>query len=102
MSTAAIEQLFSAANDNVNLQQQLKTVSGVTETVKLGADHGYSFTEDEVKSYLTEHAMISQAGAEGELSEDDLESVAGGFLDNLNLNVKVGGFSFSNFSFGRR
>jgi hypothetical protein len=44
--------------------------------------------------------MISQAGAEGELSEDDLESVAGGFLDNVNLNVKVGGFSFSNFRFG--
>jgi Nif11 domain len=44
MATAAIEQLFSAAKDNVNLQQQLKTVSGVTEAVKIGADNGYSFT----------------------------------------------------------
>jgi hypothetical protein len=41
MAKSAIEQLFIAANDNVDLQQQLKTVSGVTEAVKVGADNGY-------------------------------------------------------------
>jgi predicted ribosomally synthesized peptide with nif11-like leader len=98
MATSAIEQLFIAANDNVDLQQQLKTVSGVTEAVKVGADNGYNFTEDEIKSFLTEHAMASEAGADGELSEADLETVAGGLFDNLNL--KFGGFSFNNFRFG--
>lgn len=98
MSKSAIEQLFIAANDNVDLQQQLKTVNGITEAIKLGADNGYSFTEDEVKSFLTEHAMASQSGAEGELSEADLEAVAGGFLDNLN--IKIGGFKLGNIRFG--
>jgi predicted ribosomally synthesized peptide with nif11-like leader len=98
MSKSAIEQLFIAANDNVDLQQQLKTVNGITEAVKLGAENGYSFTEEEVKGFLTEHAMASQAGADGELSEADLEAVAGGLFDNLNL--KVGGFNFGGIRFG--
>lgn len=88
MSKEAIEQMFQAASQDVTLQQQLENAPGYAEAVKIGADHGYQFTEEEAKAFLTERGILE--GSEGELSDNALEAVAGGWFDNWR--VRIGGW----------
>ena len=88
MSKEAIEQLFQAASSDPALQQQLESAGGYAEAVQIGAAHGYDFTEQEAEAFLTERGIIE--GPEGELSEEALEAVAGGWFDNWR--VRIGGW----------
>lgn len=90
MSKEAIEQLFQAASNDPTLQQQLENAAGYAEAVKIGADHGFSFTEDEAKAFFSEHGLLE--GPDGELSDSALEAVAGGWFDNWRVNVRFRGW----------
>ncbi|BAY23403.1 hypothetical protein NIES2100_31680 [Calothrix sp. NIES-2100] len=90
MSKEAIEQMFQAASTDLALQQQIESVDGYADAVKVGADHGYEFTEEEAQEFLVERGIIE--GPEGELSEEALEAVAGGWFDNWNVRVRWGGW----------
>lgn len=91
MSKEAVRQLFEAANQDPALQQKLENVGSSAEGVKIGAEHGYNFTEEEAQAFLAEHGVVSEGeGPEGELSEDALEAVAGGWFDNWR--IRVGGW----------
>lgn len=89
MSKEAVEQMFQAAREDAALQQKLESASGYAEAVKIGADNGFSFTEEEAQAFLAERGLIE--GAEGELSEEALEAVAGGLFDNWRINIRWGG-----------
>ena len=85
MSKEAIEQLFQAANEDAALQQKLESADGYAEAVKIGADNGFNFTEDEAQAFLAERGVLE--GPEGELSEEALEAVAGGWFDNWRVRI---------------
>jgi predicted ribosomally synthesized peptide with nif11-like leader len=89
MSKQAVEQLLEAASKNTALQQKLEAAGGFADATKIGADNGYSFTEDEAKEVLHERGIALGDGAEGELSEQALEAVAGGTIfDNWRLRLR--------------
>jgi predicted ribosomally synthesized peptide with nif11-like leader len=87
MSKQAVEQLLDAAAKDTALQQKLETAGGFAAAIKLGADNGYSFTEDEAKEVLQERGILTEDGAEGELSEEALEAVAGGHTLNIRIRL---------------
>ena len=77
MSIASLNQFQNEVMQDSALQEQFKTVGASSGeslgelAVKLGAERGYSFTLEEI-----------QAAADQELSDAELESVAGGFKRN--------------------
>jgi predicted ribosomally synthesized peptide with nif11-like leader len=76
-------EFVQAAKNNPALLQELKSYEGqsVTATasgwVEAGKKHGYSFDAEEVAEALSE-ANAETALGEGELSDEQLEEVAGG------------------------
>jgi predicted ribosomally synthesized peptide with nif11-like leader len=88
MSKESIEQLFQAANEDLTLQQKLENANGYAEAVQIGAENGYEFTEQEAEAFLVERGIVG--GPEGELSEEALEAVAGGWFDNNR--IRIGGW----------
>lgn len=78
MSIASFNQFQNDVMQDSALQEQFKTTEATSPeslgelAVKLGADRGYNFTLEEI-----------QAAADQELSDAELESVAGGILPFL-------------------
>jgi predicted ribosomally synthesized peptide with nif11-like leader len=78
MSSEAVESFYEKVLQDPGLQEQFKAAPSedafVRMAVNLGSQNGYSFTPDEVRS------RISQAtgGSESELTDRQLEIVAGG------------------------
>lgn len=90
MSKEAVEQMFQAANTDTALQQKLESVNGYAEAVAIGAENGFEFTEEEAQAVLSERGLIE--GPEGELSDEALEAVAGGWFDNWRVRIRFGGW----------
>lgn len=82
MSSATLNELFQDVSQDPTLEQQLQEASDresfVNTIVELSHQKGYSFTPNEADEWLK--SMANQSGALGELSEDQLEAVAGGGL----------------------
>lgn len=82
MFSATFNEFFQDVSQDPTLQQQLQEASGreslVNTIVELGHEKGYSFTPSEADEWLK--SMANQSGTLGELSEDQLETVAGGGL----------------------
>ncbi|HAX79348.1 MAG TPA: Nif11-like leader peptide family natural product precursor [Cyanobacteria bacterium UBA11372] len=80
MSSAILNQFVQDISQDTNLQQQLQEATNreslVNKMVELGNEKGYSFTPSETEEWL--ESMANQSGASGELSEEQLEAVAGG------------------------
>lgn len=80
MSKENIQSFFESLQEDSKEQEQILTAPDLSTlsstTVKLGRDAGYEFTEEEFDSFLTEIDEAVQPPEE--LSEEDLESVAGG------------------------
>ncbi|MEH2359499.1 Nif11-like leader peptide family natural product precursor [Nostoc sp.] len=78
MSKANLEQFYILVQNSEELQQQLGAIQDsqiFNETAaRLGQENGYSFTADEVDTFLKEKTQESNA----ELSDRELEAVAGG------------------------
>ncbi|MBE9234126.1 Nif11-like leader peptide family RiPP precursor [Cuspidothrix issatschenkoi LEGE 03284] len=85
MSKEAVEKMFQAAATNTDLQQKLESASGYAEAVTIGAENGFNFTEEDAQAVLSERGLIE--GLEGELSDEALEAVAGGW----DLDIRVRG-----------
>ncbi len=87
MSKEAIEQMFQSAGDDPDLQHQLETAGGFAQVVEIGAEKGYQFTEQDAQAFLNDRGLGTSV--EGELSDEALEAVAGGWFQNLS--IRVGG-----------
>jgi hypothetical protein len=79
MSKQAVEQMIAVAANDVALRQKLEAAEGVASAIKA-----------EAKAVLIEHGVFPETRAEGELSEQALEAVAGGVFDNWNINIRWG------------
>ena len=69
-----VKEFRAKINESEELQQVIKTrlQAKSLDLVALGKEHGFEFTQAEAK------ALIDQLEEEGELSEFELEVVAGG------------------------
>lgn len=76
MASAGLEQFYRKIVTDHNLQIRLKaapTMAAFIETaVKLGQEHGYSFTAQDVR------ARVAANSPDGELTEDELDEMSGG------------------------
>ena len=73
-----LEQFYNLVQNSQELQQQLGSVENEESfnemAVRLGQENGYTFTAEDVKTFIN---LKSQEG-NAELSEQELEAVAGG------------------------
>jgi hypothetical protein len=71
------------AKQNENVKKELQALSGlpydasVAKVVEVGARNGYTFATDDVEEMLDE-ALGNKALKSGELTDEQLEAVAGG------------------------
>jgi len=63
MSEEQLKAFIAKANDDQSIQEKLKAAKSSEEVVAIAKDHGYEFSADKIKR---------------ELSEEELEGVAGG------------------------
>jgi len=71
MSSESLSQFLSAVSSEGALQQKLATVTDSLHFVKMAQESGYNFTLEDLQAHIAQHN-------DGELSEDELEAVAGG------------------------
>ncbi len=71
MSKVTALQFLSEAYTNPSLKTQIEQVKTTGDLLKIAKGQGYDFTADEVKA-------AAETAKSGELSEDELEAVAGG------------------------
>ena len=82
MSVENVKLLFRKLENNEDLQNQLKDLHHkkneemIKEIIVLGEKQGIPFTKEEFDAYLTE--AIKQSHDGDELSDEELQSVAGG------------------------
>lgn len=101
MSSATMNQFFQDLAQDATMQQQFQEATDreslVNKVVELGKEKGYSFTPSEADEWLESAAgyMQSQSGANGELNEEELEAVAGGFTPLIvpGLTMVAGGIT---------
>ncbi len=91
MSKQAVEQLLETAAKNTALQQQLEAAGGFAKVVQIGAEQGYQFTEEDARIFLSERGISIDGNADGELSEEALEAVAGGRID-ITIRIRINGW----------
>jgi predicted ribosomally synthesized peptide with nif11-like leader len=89
MSTQSVKQFWKQIESDAVLQKKVEElfqqvedqpVAKAEEVVRLGKQHGFEFTSEDLKDYLVTN------GRDAQLSETDLANVAGGAL---NAYVKV-------------
>ncbi len=86
MSKEAVEKMMQAADRDTALRQALESAQGFAEVVEIGAQNDCQFTEEEVQAVLKERGIFQEnTAAEGELSDEALEAVAGGYFENLRI-----------------
>ncbi len=81
MSKEAVVAMIKAANQDPALKQRMEAADGYNKVVQIGAEKGYQFTEEELKSVAKEQGMLIEGSEDAELSEEALEAVAGGLFD---------------------
>jgi predicted ribosomally synthesized peptide with nif11-like leader len=78
MSAAAIEEFKQKVLASADLQSQFSSAGNVDEfietAVRIGAENGYSFTSDDVRTLLDSQQEDVQ------LSQEELSAVAGGYV----------------------
>ncbi|ARV57832.1 hypothetical protein BZZ01_03555 [Nostocales cyanobacterium HT-58-2] len=91
MSRANVENFYQELLKDSALQEQLRTATDRDSTaalaVELGKEKGYGFTLEEAQAYIDE--INANNVPQGELSDELLESVAGGMMymdDNCQTN----------------
>lgn len=73
MSKEAVKDFYEILkNDNI-LQEQVKAANSSTDVIQIATEKGYEFNELELETVMQE-----TVAADGELSEETLEAVAGG------------------------
>ncbi len=83
MADKGLDEFLAAAKTDQAILGELRALEGKTYDeyyagfVAAGATRGYTFTVDEVEE-VTDEALSDQTLKSGELSDDQLEAVAGG------------------------
>ena len=77
MSQASVLEFIEKAKVNSTLRSQLETASDSAELKRIAANHGYDFTEKEILTVFQKQGLLV-VKEERLLSEEELESVAGG------------------------
>ena len=79
MSVEALKAYGKKCIEDEELRKKAKAVGveNIPGQVELAKSHGFDFTPEDLQS------LAKEVGVEGELSEDELESVAGGFVTAL-------------------
>jgi predicted ribosomally synthesized peptide with nif11-like leader len=98
MSQAHIEQFYSkAVKDPALINKMLAGTNGpddfVRNAVKEGKSNGFDFSYDEANAWIKEQQRLK---ASGELSDSQLEAVAGGKGVSSAVNTVVGGVNTAN------
>jgi len=83
MSIEALEQFYEKVRTDTGLEAEAGAAlnEGGAAVVALGAREGFEFSEDELSIALAQHAA-----AAGELSDADLDMVAGGIIIPPSIN----------------
>lgn len=75
MSKETVREFFQVAENDEALQEMIKAANSSMNVVQIAAEKGYEFTELELQ------AVMQKAVAEdGDLSEEELDAVAGGMV----------------------
>ncbi|MBR8834885.1 MAG: Nif11-like leader peptide family natural product precursor [Stigonema ocellatum SAG 48.90 = DSM 106950] len=85
MSTQAVNQFLQKVTEDPQLQEELaKAMEAENDrqaATDLAVKHGYQFTPDELWAEIQNRpSEFPQSPDSGELNEEELEAVAGGFL----------------------
>ncbi len=75
MNEINAKQIYDLVNNNDEVRAQLENTEGVDEIVAILNENGIAVTEEDISAAIN----TVQAGDCGELSEDMLEDVAGGY-----------------------
>ena len=87
MSVEAVKGFIEKIGGDEVLAEKFKTAGvDVNAVIALGKENGFEFTAQDMK---TVHDEMSQSGTE--LSDEDLEKVAGGFVTSTVAGVLVAG-----------
>jgi len=70
MTRAGLDKFLALASSNDDIARELSSLGDPKAVIELGARYGCAFTAEDLAAY-----------AEAELSDDELDSVAGGFGD---------------------
>jgi len=73
MSKEAVKEFYKVLQSDEALQQNVKAADSSMKVINIAAEKGYDFTELELEAFMQE-----AIAADGELSEEALETVAGG------------------------
>ena len=88
MSIEAVNQFLTKVNQEPQLQAEvncaIETENVCQLVTELGAKHGYEFTIEEFSQQIEQMQKVT-----GELSEEELETVAGGIAPALILTFKA-------------
>lgn len=80
MSMESAKQWIVKLNENGKLRQQAESANNFNEWLNLAASEGFEFSKEEIEKAITT--------ASGELSDNDLDSVAGGTsVSGSSLNI---------------
>ncbi|MBW4511289.1 MAG: Nif11-like leader peptide family RiPP precursor [Scytonematopsis contorta HA4267-MV1] len=78
MSNNNIEQFYNLVQNSPELQEQLGTAENQQSfyemASQLGSENGYSFSAGEAETFMTQRSLSGNS----ELSDEELEAVAGG------------------------
>lgn len=84
MSMESAVAFYEKLEDDLQLQERIKGVSGQEELAKLVKDDlGYEFTPEEMQKVVFERNP--------EMTDEELEAVVGGMVGNVDIGLVVGG-----------
>ncbi|MCF2147142.1 Nif11-like leader peptide family RiPP precursor [Desmonostoc muscorum LEGE 12446] len=83
MSKETVRGFFKVAENDEVLQEKLKAGNSSTSIIQMANERGYQFTTEELQVFMQE-----VTAADAELSEDELEAVAGGLKIKIHIVVE--------------
>ena len=103
MTISAVQEFLTKVGEDQSLQAELtQALEGGNErqaVTKLGQSKGYEFSSEELMAEVQKR----QAAAEqaDQLSDDDLEAVAGGVTPTITVASAAAGFASAGFTMGK-
>ncbi len=78
MSEQAVIDFLQATQEDAALLARSNEASDLAAVVSIAQEAGYSFTEEDIEASAITMQKAMKQKSDGELSDDDLEAVAGG------------------------
>lgn len=100
MTISAVQDFLDKVRENEALQAELsQALEGENEDraiIELGKSKGYEFSSEELWAEVRERQAALQNQESEDLSDDDLEQIAGGCIPVWDIIVGIGGFRAEN------